>query len=135
GSGLAGSNKVFIVSETTVPGLRHAKQLVAAITERLGDGPNPRVIVNRFAQKVFDSGLRRGDLAHTLGDAFLSAIPNDYALVREAIDRGVPLDEVKPGNKITAEPKKRVLDSAGSRTADSQPMALMKKLKLSMVGG
>jgi pilus assembly protein CpaE len=133
---LLGSNKLFIVSETTVPGLRHAKQLVAAIKERLGDGPNPQVIVNRFTQRMFDSGLRRGDLAHTLGDAFLSAIPNDYALVREAIDRGVPLDEVKPGNKITAELKKLVLDPAASKTAaDGQAMPLMKKLKLSVGGG
>ena len=133
---LLGSNKLFIVSETTVPGLRHAKQLVAAIRERLGEGPNPQVIVNRFTQKVFDSGLRRGDLAHTLGDAFLSAIPNDYALVREAIDRGVPLDEVKPGNKITAELKKLVLDPAVAKTtADGGTIPLMKKLRLSVVGG
>src|SRR5690348_16801506 len=133
---LLGSNKLFIVSETTVPGLRHAKQLVAAIKERLGEGPNPQVIVNRFVQKVFDSGLRRGDLAQTLGDAFLSAIPNDYALVREAIDRGVPLDEVKPGNKITAELKKLVLDAPASKAgADRQPIALLRKFKLSVAGG
>jgi pilus assembly protein CpaE len=132
---LLGSNKLFIVSETTVPGLRHAKQLVAAIAERLGEGPNARVIVNRFAQKMFDSGLRRGDLAQTLGDAFLSAIPNDYALVREAIDRGVPLDEVKPGNKITTELKKLVLDAPASKSAgDGQPVPFLKKLKLPMVG-
>ncbi|HKS85417.1 MAG TPA: response regulator receiver protein [Pseudolabrys sp.] len=132
---LLGSDKLFIVSETTVPGLRHAKQLVAAINERLGDGPNPGVLVNRFSQRMFDSGLRRGDLAQTLGDSFLAAIPNDYALVREAIDRGVPLDEVKSGNKITAELKKLVLDSAAVRTgSDGQPMTLLKKLKLSMVG-
>jgi len=133
---LLGSNKLFIVSETTVPGLRHAKALVAAIRERLGDGPNPQVIVNRFAQRVFDSGLRRGDLAQTLGDAFLSAIPNDYALVREAIDRGVPLDEVKPGNKITIELKKLVLDPAVVKVVpEGQAMPLMKKLKLSVGGG
>ena len=131
---LLGSNKLFIISETTVPGLRHAKQLVAAIRERLGEGPNPQVVVNRFAQKVFDSGLRRGDLAQTLGDAFLSAIPNDYALVREAIDRGVPLDEVKPGNKITAELKKLVLDSPSKSTGDSSSVPFLKKLKLPMVG-
>ena len=131
---LHGSNKLFIVSETTVPGLRHAKQLVAAIRERLGEGPNPRVIVNRFTQKVFDSGLRRGDLAQTLGDAFLSAIPNDYALVREAIDRGVPLDEVKPGNKITVELKKLVLDSPSKSTGESSPVPFLKKLKIPMVG-
>ena len=39
---LLGSNKLFIVSEMTVPGLRHAKQLVDAIRERLGDGPHRR---------------------------------------------------------------------------------------------
>jgi pilus assembly protein CpaE len=131
---LLGSNKLFIISETTVPGLRHAKALVAAIKERLGDGPDPRVVVNRFSQRMFDSGLRRGDLAQTLGDAFLSAIPNDYALVREAIDRGVPLDEVKPGNKITAELKKLVIDESKA-AAEGQAMPLMKKLKLSMAGG
>jgi pilus assembly protein CpaE len=65
----------------------------------------------------------------------LSAIPNDYALVREAIDRGVPLDEVKPGNKITAELKKLVLDAPAKTSADGLAIPLMKKLKLSVVGG
>ena len=37
---LLGSNKLYIVSESTVPSLRYAKQLVAAIRERLGDGPD-----------------------------------------------------------------------------------------------
>ena len=53
---LLGSNRLFIVSEMTVPGLRHAKQLVDAIRERLGDGPQPQVIVNRFEQRMFGSG-------------------------------------------------------------------------------
>ena len=67
---LLGSNKLFIVSETTVPGLRHAKQLVEAIRERLGDGPKPQVIINRFEQKMFSPGLRRGDIEQAIGDAF-----------------------------------------------------------------
>ena len=65
---LLGSDKLFIVSETTVPALRHAKQLVAAIKERLGEGPHPQVIVNRFQQRLFGSGLRRSDLEQALGD-------------------------------------------------------------------
>ena len=109
---LLGSNKLFIVSETTVPSLRHAKQLVAAIKERLGEGPNPQVIVNRFEHRMFSSGLRHSDLAQALGDALVTAIPNDYALVREAIDRGVPLGEVKAGNKISAALKKLLLENA-----------------------
>ena len=130
---LLGSNKLFIVSETTVPSLRHAKQLVAAIKERLGDGPNPQVIVNRFEHRMFSSGLRHSDLVQTLGDAFVSAIPNDYALVREAIDRGVPLDEVKPGNKVSAQLKKLLVDSsAGKLAAESKPASPLKKFKLSI---
>ena len=98
---LLGSDKLFIVSETTVPGLRQAKQLVDAIRDRLGDGPQPQVIINRFVQKMFSPGLRKSDIQQAIGDAFLACVPNDYGLVREAIDRGVPLEEVKKGNKIT----------------------------------
>ena len=107
-----GSNRLFIVSETTVPGLRQAKQLVEAVRERLGDGPKPQVIINRFVHKLFSSGLRRGDIEQAIGEAFVACVPNDYALVREAIDRGVPLEEVKPGNKITLQLKKLVLPQA-----------------------
>jgi pilus assembly protein CpaE len=124
---LLGSNKLFVVSETTVPGLRLGKQLVAAITERLGEGPNPQVIVNRFQQHMFGAGLRLRDLEQVLGDAFTAVIPNDYALVREAIDRGVPLDEVKAGNKITAQLKKLVLESLPK--SDAKPVPLLSKLK------
>ena len=128
---LLGSNKLFIVSETTVPGLRHAKHLVAAIKERLGDGPNPQVIVNRFQHAMFSSGLSLADLKQALGDAFGATVPNDYNLVREAIDRGVPLDEVKRGNKITAQIKKLVLESANT-PAEATAVPLLKKLKLSV---
>jgi len=129
---LLGSNKLFIVSEMTVPGLRHAKQLVEAIRERLGDGPKPQIIINRFEQKLFSTGLRRADIEQALGEDFAASVPNHYNLVREAIDRGVPLDEVKPGNKITAQLKKLIFPQPGGKTA-RQPAEDGKKLKLSLV--
>jgi pilus assembly protein CpaE len=126
---LLGSNKLFIVSEMTVPGLRHAKQLVEAIGERLDDGPKPKVIVNRFEQKLFSSGLRKSDIEQVLGDSFADCIPNHYGLVREAIDRGVPLDEIKPGNRITAQLKKLMLPQSAAKKASAAAPA--KKFKLS----
>jgi len=126
---LLGSNRLLIVSEATVPGLRQAKQLVAAIKERLGDGPKAEVVINRFQQRMFSSGLALKDIEQTIGEAFCSAIPNDYQLVREAIDRGVPLEDVKPGNKITAQLKKLVLEQPG-KAADGKSLPLLKKLKL-----
>jgi pilus assembly protein CpaE len=127
---LLGSDKLFIVSETTVPGLRQAKQLVDAIRDRLGDGPHPKVIINRYVQKVFSPALRKSDIQQTIGDAFLACIPNDYGLVREAIDRGVPLEEVKKGNKITAQLRKLVLPQAAAKPA-KDPAEGAKKFKLS----
>jgi pilus assembly protein CpaE len=128
---LLGSNKLFIVSEMTVPGLRHAKQLVEAIRERLGEGPRPQVIVNRFEQKMFSSGLRKTDIEQVLGDAFAACIPNHYGLVREAIDRGVPLEEIKPGNKITLELKKLVLPQPAAKASAPDARAIAKKFSLS----
>src|SRR5580658_8388215 len=127
---LLGSNRLFVVSETTVPGLRQAKQLVDAIRERLGDGPKPQVIINRFVQKMFSSSLRRADIEQAIGDAFLACIPNDYALVREAIDRGVPLEDVKKGNKITLQLKKLIVPQSQS-TAAKEAAVAGKKLNLS----
>jgi pilus assembly protein CpaE len=128
---LLGSNKLFIVSEMTVPGLRHAKQLVEAIRERLGESPHPQVIVNRFEQKMFSSGLRKADIEQVLGDAFAACIPNHYSLVREAIDRGVPLEEIKPGNKITSQLRKLVLPQPVAKAAGGEAQPAAKKFKLS----
>jgi len=128
---LLGSNHLFIVCEMTVPGLRHAKRLVEAIHERLGDGPKPQVIVNRFEQRMFSSGLRRTDIQQVLGESFAACIPNQYGLVREAIDRGVPIDEVKPGNKITLQLKRLVLPPAAQKASARADAAAPGKAKFS----
>ncbi len=128
---LLGSNQLYIVTEATVPGLRQARQLVEAVRERLGDGPKPEVVINRFEQRLFAHGLRRTDIEQALGNSFRTTIPNNYGLVREAIDRGVPLDEIKPGNKITVELKKLILPQGDGKSAN-EPTAVGKKFKLSL---
>ena len=93
------------------------------------------MIINRFEQRLFTSGLRRGDIEQVLGDAFSACIPNNYGLVREAIDRGVPLDEVKPGNKITQELRKLILPQPVARPPSVQAGAPGRKLRLGFARG
>lgn len=131
---LLGSNRLFVVSEMTVPGIKHAKQLVTAVRERLEEGPRPQVIINRFEQRMFGAGLRRSDVEQALGEDFAATIPNDYRLVREAIDRGVPLDEVKAGNKITSELRKLVAPLVPVDKAAAEP-AGKRRLSLSWARG
>jgi pilus assembly protein CpaE len=128
---LLGSNKLFVISEMTVPGLRHAKQLVEAVRERLEDGPKAQVVINRFENRLFSTGLRRSDIAQALGEDFAAAIPNHYNLVREAIDRGVPLDEIKPGNKITLQLKKLIFPQGTAKPSAQPGAASARKFKLS----
>jgi pilus assembly protein CpaE len=129
---LLGTNKLFIVSEMTVPSLKQARGLVGAIRERLGDGPQPQVIVNRFEQRMFEAGLKKSDVEQALGDDFAGTVPNNYRLVREAIDRGVPIDEVKPGNNISVQLKKLMLSQQAAKAPSADAQGLMKRLSLSI---
>ena len=130
---LLGSNKLFIVSEMTVPGLRHAKQLVGGDqraagrrAEAAGHRQPLRAAHVRIRACASPTSSRRS------GEAFAGCVPNHYRLVREAIDRGVPLDEVKPGNKITLQLKKLMLPQAAGKAPSADAQGLMKKFKLSL---
>jgi pilus assembly protein CpaE len=131
---LLGSNRLFIVSRMTVPTLRRAKQMVAAIEQRCPDGPKPKVVINGFEQRLFSTSLRRSDLEQILGEALLGTIPDNQALVRESIDRGVPLDEIKPNNDITRALKALVLPEGSKPRSAGQFAALKNKLQLSAAG-
>jgi pilus assembly protein CpaE len=127
---LLGSNRVFIVSEMTVPSLKNTKHILAAIRVRMPDGPQPQVIINRFEQRMFAPGLKRSDIEQALGTDLAGAIPNNYRLVREAIDRGVPLEEVKSGNNVTQELRKLIVPQP-QKTASKAP-AEQKKFSFSL---
>jgi pilus assembly protein CpaE len=111
----------------TVPGLKLAKNLLSSIRERLGEGCRPQVIVNRFEQRIFTPGLKLADIEKAFGPAFAGMIPNNYRVVREAIDRGVPLEEVKPGNNVTVQLKKIVLphSAKGGKKAPAEKKRLL----------
>src|SRR5262249_37108684 len=117
---LLGSNRLYIVSEMTVPAIKSAKQMVAVIRERLGDGPKPRVIVNRYEQRLMGAGLRRADIETALTEDFEGTIPNDYRLVREAIDRGVPLNEINGNNKVSTALRKIIVPQQSAKASASK---------------
>lgn len=115
---LRGSDKVFIVTEMTVPGLRQGRRLLEAIRQQCGDETDVSVIINRFRSSFFSgvNAVRKKDAIEVLGDSLAGFVSEDYPLVREAIDRGVPLTEINKSNKICkdlaqiiyAEPKKNL---------------------------
>lgn len=99
---LRGSDKVFIVTEMTVPGLRQARRLLDSISAQCGEELDISVIVNRFRQSFLGgvNTVRKKDADELLGDRLAGFVAEDYRLVREAIDRGVPLYQINKNNKI-----------------------------------
>jgi len=97
---LLGTNHLFIVAEKTVPCLRHTQRLLEAVKSVAGREVNPKVIVNRYVNKMKNSGIKRSDIEEVLGEHFAGGVANDYFLVNEAIDRGVMLDEINAESQV-----------------------------------
>jgi pilus assembly protein CpaE len=98
---LMGSNKVFVVADMTVPSVRHSKRMIEAITAKVGQQLDPKVIVNRMDNRKNVAGLNASDIEIALGKTLIGSIPNNYTLVRNAVDRGVQLSELQPDNNVT----------------------------------
>jgi pilus assembly protein CpaE len=97
---LAGSDRVYVVTEFTVPALRKARELTTVVNERLGQKAKVGTIVNKYRQQLFSNGLRRRDAEEMLGERLSGFVPEDYGLVRDAINRGKPLGSLRRSNRI-----------------------------------
>ena len=107
---ITGSDKLFVVADMTVPSIRHSHRLVKAVEERIGNQANPKIIVNRMDFRKNASGLNASDVETALGDYFVGGIPNNYMLVRDAVDRGVTIGSVEADNNVTKALSRIVLE-------------------------
>jgi pilus assembly protein CpaE len=91
---VAQSDLVLLITELTVAGINRAKrQLTLLDSQELSD-LDVRVIVNRF-EKSLARTVRAADVREALGCDVAYSIANDFSLMRSAIDRGVPIDELR----------------------------------------
>jgi pilus assembly protein CpaE len=121
---LMGSNKLYIVTEMTVPCLRHTQRLIAAINTHTHKQIKPNVIVNRFEKRVLGSGVQQNDVESILGDHFVGGISNNYRLVREAVDRGVPLATIDSNANIISDLRKIILPHEEPKVSKKRPNLL-----------
>lgn len=97
---LSGSDRIYVVTEFTVPALRKARELTTVMKDRLGDKPAVGTIVNKYRHQLFGTGLKRRDAEDMLGDRIAGFVHEDYGLVRDAINRGKPLGTLRRSNRI-----------------------------------
>ena len=96
---LRASNKFFIVTDLSVPGLRHARRLADEM-QRLFDVPSKgRVIVNKY-RWLGNNGIKKSDAYEALGERLAGFIPDMGSSVRDCQNRGIPMSEVKKGSRL-----------------------------------
>ena len=91
---VARSDLVILVTELTVTGLNRARRQLNLLESQDLGNIDVRVVVNRF-----DKGMARtisiADASKALGREVSYTVANDFALMRGAIDRGIPISEIK----------------------------------------
>ena len=77
------------------------------------------MIVNRFTSGV-GNGLRASDVEKALNGSYAGSVGNNYGLVREAIDRGLALEDVRPNNNVSADIARILFSEAAPTTWKSR---------------
>ena len=91
---LARSDLVLLITELSVAGINRAKRQLNLIQSQELGALDVRVVVNRFEKGLLRT-IRPADVREALGRDIGYTIANDFRVMRAAIDRGVPIDEIK----------------------------------------
>jgi pilus assembly protein CpaE len=98
---LAGSDRIYVVTEFTVPAMRRAREVGDAILSHFGGEPNTAVIVNKFRQRWLGGGLRKHDASELLGNRLAGFVSEDAELMSEAINRGEIVSTIDRSNHVS----------------------------------
>lgn len=91
---LARSDLVLLVTELRVPSLHRARRQLDLLASQDLNHLDVRVVINR-SEKGFFRNVGPADAERVLNRPISFSVANDHATMTQAIDRGVPLDEVK----------------------------------------
>ena len=96
---LAQSDLVLLVTELSVTSLNRARRQIDLIRAQELDALDVRIVINRFEKSLLRT-IRESDVREALGHDISFTIANEPQLMRAAVDRGVPISEVKRRSAI-----------------------------------
>lgn len=96
---LAQSDLILLVSELSVASLHRARRQLELIESQDLEGLDLRIVINRFEKGLMRT-VRPSDVREALGRDIAFSIANDPALMRSAIDQGLPIAEIKRKSAI-----------------------------------
>jgi pilus assembly protein CpaE len=130
GTTLEQADRVYILLQQSLSHLKDATRLVRILRDDLGvQGNRLQVVVNRY-NKVAPVSLR--DITEALRGAGLQKLPNDYAVVSESQNTGVPLELHAPRAPVTLAMRELCQELLGTEVANK---GLLKRTFGRLFGG
>ncbi|AZO84112.1 hypothetical protein BOO88_08225 [Stutzerimonas stutzeri] len=131
GSVLEQVDRVYVVVQQSVSHLRDASSLVRILREDLGvRGDQLQIVVNRYDKSA---AVSLKDIGEALRCTNLSKLPNDFNLVSQSQNTGVPLELHAPKAAITAALRDMTADLVGQQAAGNK--GLLKRAFNRFFGG
>lgn len=96
---LARADLVLLVTEISIPALRQARRQLDLIRSQDLENLEIRVVANRCGSGQFRN-IRPADIRAALGRDIAYTITDEEAVMRPAVDRGIPIAEVKRKSAI-----------------------------------
>lgn len=96
---LARSDLILLVTQLSIPSLNRAKRQLELMRSQDLNDLDVRIVVNRLEGR-FSRTIHLSDVREGLGVDVSYTIANDHAVMRSAIDRGLPIDEIKRKSAI-----------------------------------
>jgi Flp pilus assembly CpaE family ATPase len=116
---LGRAGKILVATDTTVPGIRHARRLASFYSEEAPALPIEIVVVHE-KRPMFMSGQQK-EAAKVLERPLTHWLPSDSAGAIDAIDRGEPIAELRAGSELSRAFRK--MAKAIAKSLAAQPAA------------
>ncbi len=91
------ADRIFPVLQTTLPFMRDANRLLTVFRSLGYAAEKIGLVVNRYEKS---GDLTLADVERTLGIGDIRTVPNSYAAVAAAVNRGTPIAKVARGNPV-----------------------------------
>ena len=91
---LAQADLVLLVTELSISGLHRARRQLDLLREQDLASVDLRIVVNRFEKGLLRS-IRESDVQNALGRDIAYTIANDPTVMNPAVERGVPISDIK----------------------------------------
>jgi len=113
---LEASTWVLLLTQLDLPCLRNVVRLLASFERFEGVSERVKVIVNRAGLEKSQISLEKAQ--QTIGGEIFTRIPNNYAVVSECRNNGIPLLEQAPKSALT----QQIIELAERLSGDSAPI-------------